>query len=129
MNYLLDTHALLWSVQEDDKLSKKARAVIENKENRLYVSAISAFEIANKFRIGKLPQYEHVVENYVQIVQKLGASDLPITAEQGHFAAKFEWHHRDPFDRIIAAQASIENMILISCDEVFHTLPWVEVLW
>ena len=127
--YLLDTHTLLWAVQEEKKLGRGARKIIENPESLLYVSAISAFEIACKQRIGKLPGYSHVVENYQGILQRFGANELPVSSAHARFAAHFEWKHRDPFDRILAAQASLENLTLISSDAVFATLPWLSVLW
>jgi len=127
--YLLDTHVLLWAVQEDRKLSPAARAVIERMDSKLYVSAISAFEIGNKYRLGKLPEFSHVVENYHEIVRKLGAVELPLRAAHALFAAKAEWAHRDPFDRILAAQAALENLTLITGDAAFSGLAWVSVLW
>jgi PIN domain nuclease of toxin-antitoxin system len=127
--YLLDTHALLWAVQEDHKLGLSARAVIEQMENKLFVSAISAFEIGNKHRLGKLPGYTHVVENYHEIVRKLGAAELPVCAAHAYYAAKLEWAHRDPFDRILAAQAAQESLILITCDTAFSELLWLPLLW
>ncbi|MDR3220685.1 MAG: type II toxin-antitoxin system VapC family toxin [Candidatus Accumulibacter sp.] len=127
--YLLDTHALLWAVQEDWKLSPAARAVIERMDSKLFVSAISAFEIGNKYRLGKLPEYSLVVENYHEIVQKLGAVELPVRSSHAYYAAKTEWPHRDPFDRILAAQAALENLTLISGDAAFSGLSWVSVLW
>jgi len=127
--YLLDTHVLLWAAQEDGKLSPAARAVIERVDSKLYISAISAFELGNKYRLGELPEYSHVVENYHGIVQKLGATELPVRSSHAYYAAKAEWAHRDPFDRILAAQASLENLTLISSDTTFSELPWVSVLW
>jgi PIN domain nuclease of toxin-antitoxin system len=127
--YLLDTHVLLWAVQEDRKLSPAARAVIERMDNNLYFSAISAFEIGNKYRLGKLPEYSHIVENYHEIVQRLGAIELPVRSSHAYYAAKAEWEHRDPFDRILAAQAALENLMLISSDAAFSGLSWLSVLW
>ena len=127
--YLLDTHVFLWAVQEDSKLSFNARNAIENTEALLYVSAISAFEITNKHRIGKLPEYTFVVENYLNIIQKLGAAELPVNTKHAQFAGKFEWPHRDPFDRVLAAQAFSDNLILITNDSVFQSLTWLNILW
>jgi PIN domain nuclease of toxin-antitoxin system len=128
-SYLLDTHTFLWAVQEDDKLSAEAKLVLEDLDSRLYLSAISAFEVSNKYRLGKLPEYEYIVENYGKVAQKLGVMELPITTDHAHFAAKFAWENRDPFDRILAAQASIENLTLITNDAAFEVLPWVNTLW
>ena len=129
IKYLLDTHVFLWAVQEDEKLSQPARSVIEKPDSPLFLSAISAFEIANKYRIGKLPDYAYVVENYHDIARKLAVTELPVSSSHAFFAAKFEWDPRDPFDRILAAQASIEDSVLITADVVFDTLPWVATLW
>jgi PIN domain nuclease of toxin-antitoxin system len=127
--YLLDTHVFLWSVQEEDKLSVPARAVIKSLDSPLFLSAVSGFELANKHRIGKLPGYAHIVDNYHEIARKLEVVELPIGSAHAFFAARFEWEHRDPFDRILAAQAFKENLVLISSDTVFNTLPWLKVLW
>ena len=127
--YLLDTHAFLWAIQDADKLSVASRKVIEKLDSKLFLSAISAFEIANKHRIGKLPQYSYIVENYAEIVRKLMVSELPVSSAHAFFAAKFEWDHRDPFDRILAAQASMEDLVLITADSVFDSLAWIKTLW
>jgi PIN domain nuclease of toxin-antitoxin system len=127
--YLLDTHVFLWAVQEDSKLSGKAREVIEDINSKLFVSAISAFEIANKYRIGKLPDYQYVAENCVDLVHRLGANELRISAQHAYFAGKFKWEHRDPFDRILAAQSASENLTLITNDVAFTALPWIVTLW
>jgi PIN domain nuclease of toxin-antitoxin system len=127
--FMLDTHVFLWAVSEDDKLSVNAREAIENIKSRLFISAISAFEIGNKYRIGKLPEYKEIVDKYHEFVAKLGAAELPISGLHAQFAAKIEWDHRDPFDRIIVAQAFIENLPLITCDAAFATLPWLNRVW
>jgi len=129
VRYLLDTHALLWAVQEKEKLSGKARRVIEDTEVPLFVSAVSAFEIMNKYRIGKLPGYAYVAENYFDILRHFGTDELPVSAKHAHFAGQFEWAHRDPFDRLLAAQAHTENLTLITNDAVFPSLPWITLLW
>jgi len=74
--YLLDTHTFLWAVQEDWKLSDIAHKAIENTNIQLFISAISAYEISNKYRLGKLPGYAYIIENYQEIVQKLGVEHL-----------------------------------------------------
>jgi PIN domain nuclease of toxin-antitoxin system len=127
--FLLDTRVFLWAASDDGKLSNYAREVIETSSSHLFVSAISAFEIANKFRIGKLPGYKPIVENYHEIVIKLGAEELPISGQHAYCAAKFDWEHRDPFDRTLAAQSFIENLPLITCDAAFATLPWLKRVW
>jgi PIN domain nuclease of toxin-antitoxin system len=127
--YLLDTHTFLWAVQEEKLLSGNARRIIENRDNDLFLSSISAFEIANKYRIGKLPDYEYVVDNYPYIVLKLEAQELQVSTAHAFFAAKFEWKHRDPFDRILVSQASLENMPIITNDAAISSLDWIETIW
>lgn len=127
--FLLDTHTFIWAVQEPKKLGKNALKIIEDPESKLYLSSISAFEITNKYRIGKLPGCEYLVNNYTQIARKLGVIDLPVALSHTWFAGQFEWSHRDPFDRILAAQAALENLPLISNDSAFRTLNYYELLW
>jgi len=107
VEYLLDTHALLWAAQEKRKLGNNAQNVLNDESTAIYVSAMSAYEITNKYRIGKLPGYEYVVENYADILVKLGVVELPLNTQHAHYAGKFEWDHRDPFERMLAAQAFI----------------------
>jgi len=73
--------------------------------------------------------FEDIAENYLNVLEKLGAVELPISTKHAHFAGKFEWSHRDPFDRLLAAQAFTENMTLITNDPAFKDLPWLSTLW
>ena len=84
VGYLLDTHTFLWSVSEDQKLSDNARIVIEDSKTHLFVSPVSAYEIMNKYRIGKLPGYVTIAENYLDILHQLDASELPISTRHTH---------------------------------------------
>ena len=129
VNYLLDTHILLWSANDSRKLSDDVKNVIKNTDVQLFVSTVSAYEITNKYRIGRLPGYENVMKNYFDILHKFGVYELPVNMKHAYLAGKFEWFHRDPFDRFLAAQAYIENLVLITNDVVFHSLPWVSVFW
>ena len=129
VKYLLDTHTLLWAMNDKARLGKKASAIIEDSNTPLFVSAISAYEIMYKYQFGKLSEYEYVADNYFDILEKFGVIELPINAQHAHFAGKFEWTHRDPFDRLLAAQTFVENMALITNDAAFQSLPWVSVLW
>jgi len=129
VGYLLDTHIFLWAVRGSSNLSDRVKKVMLDNESRKFVSAVSAYEIINKHRIGKLPAFDDIAKNYFNLVQKLGVESLPISEQHAHFAGKFEWFHRDPFDRLLAAQTSIENMTLITNDEAFKSLSWVSVLW
>ena len=129
VKYLLDTHTFLWAAQDETKLRNKALTIIEDNSVSLFVSAVSAYEIMYKHKIGKLPGYDYVADNYFDILTKIGVNELPISTQHAHFAGKFEWAHRDPFDRLLAAQASIENMTIISNDEAFPSLSWIDIFW
>ena len=129
VKYLLDTHTLLWATRDNIRLGSKALAIIENTDAPLFVSVASAYEIMYKYQLGKLLEYEYIAENYFDILERFGVIELPISAHHAHFAGRFKWSHRDPFDRLLAAQTSIENMTLITNDEAFQSLPWVPVLW
>ena len=128
ISYLLDTHTFLQAVQKDVNLSGPARLVIEDADVPLFVSAASAYEIMNKYRLGKLPGYTYVGKNYIEILRNLDAKELSISTKHAHFAGEFDWAHRDPFDRFLAAQASLENMILITDDSAFNSLPYKHYL-
>ena len=129
VNYLLDTHTFLWAVRGSVKLSYTALKALEDANAIKYISAASAYEIINKFRIGKLSEFKDVANDYFSHVKLLGAIELPIKENHAHYAGGFEWEHRDPFDRLLAAQAFIEKLTLITNDPAFQTLPWISVLW
>ena len=129
VDYLLDTHTFLWAMDANGKLSNPAKEKIEDDDAKLFVSAVSAYEIMNKYRLGKLSGYASVAENYFDVLDKLGAEELPVSMRHAHFAGKFKWVHRDPFDRLLAAQAFTDNLTLITNDPAFQELAWVTVLW
>jgi len=83
----------------------------------------------NKYRIGKLPEFEDVAKDYFDYVKELDLITLPINDIHSHYAGEFEWDHRDPFGRLLATQAYIEKLTLITNDPAFETLSWVNVLW
>lgn len=128
MRLLLDTHAFLWAAAEPGELSTKARRAISSSENELFVSAVSAWEIATKFRLGKLPGAGVVVENFSTIVHNLRASDLPMTCAHALPAGGYAQAHQDPFDRMLAAQAEIEGLALVSKDRALRQLG-IELIW
>jgi len=129
VGYLLDTHTFLWSVRECGKLSNKARKVIEDASKPLYVSSASAYEIMNKYRIGKLPGFVYEAEYFFDILHTLGVNELSISMKHAYFAGKIDWVHRDPFDRLLAAQAHLEKLTLVTNDPVFQTFPSIMLLW
>lgn len=129
MTYLLDTHTVLWALTDPSRLGSQARSVMADRSARLVVSAASAWEIATKRRIGKLPQADALVAGYPRHLDRLGAARLPI--EEGHalLAGSLEWAHRDPFDRMLAAQSMLESMTLVTDDAAFAGLRGLATLW
>jgi len=127
MRYLLDTHALLWWLTAHQSLSPKVRSLIEDGANERFVSSVSAFEIANKFRIGKLPVGE-IVETFDDMLVSGGFYPLPVTVAQAKLAGEMPGTHRDPFDRLLAAQCKLENLTLLTVDAAFHEFG-VETIW
>lgn len=116
MRYLLDTHSLIWWWNDDARLSLAARDAIAESDNEIWVSAASAWEIATKARIGKLADMPDAVTRYPALMARNRFRALPI--EEGHAlrAGQYPQLHRDPFDRLLAAQAEIEKMPLITRD-------------
>lgn len=122
MKYLLDTHTLLWWLSADEQLSVQARSIVADAENDIYVSAASAWEIATKFAKGRLPTASLILPDFEGVIQQEGFIELPINSAHMVRSAMLPGEHRDPFDRILAAQAIIENMALISIDEKMPSL-------
>lgn len=128
MRLLLDTHALLWWWNDDAQLTIAARAAIADENNGVFVSAASAWEIATKQRIGKLPTWAMPSGGFDALVAADGFHPLPVAAAHAWHAGALAWSHRDPFDRVLAAQAMLERMTLLSRDPVFAEIP-VSTLW
>jgi PIN domain nuclease of toxin-antitoxin system len=117
MRVLLDTHALLWVAFRKDQLSSRARHLIQSQRNEVFVSAASAWEIATKYRLGKLPLAQALVDDFVPVIRSAGYLPLPISLEHALRAGRLTPEHKDPFDRMIAAQSIHEDLALISNDE------------
>ena len=127
MKLLLDTHVLLWALLEPQKLSPALRNALEDSDTRLLVSAATAWEIATKWRLGKLQQAQSVVENYAMALHRLAALELPISGAVARAAGLWEVPHRDPFDRLLAAQAKADQLVLASTDPAFAQFAGVVV--
>ena len=128
MRLLLDTHALLWWFTDDPRLSAKVRALIGDIENEILVSAASAWEIATKHRLGKLEEAADAVLRFEELVTADGFTPLPITHRHGLRAGLYHAAHRDPFDRMLAAQAQIESVPLVTLDSAFKQFE-IATLW
>ena len=116
MRFLLDTNALIWAWTEPARLTRATQDIIRDEGNVLVVSAASAWEIATKVRLGKLPRANLLEKDFITLVFKAGYSLIPITAEIALRAGRLTGLHRDPFDRIIAAHALAEDIPVISAD-------------
>jgi PIN domain nuclease of toxin-antitoxin system len=117
MKVLLDTHTLLWATLSVSTLSKRAAHVIANRSNEILVSAASAWEIATKVRLGKLPHAVHFEREFLVKVDEAGYTLLPITPAHALRAGRLIGDHRDPFDRMIVAQALAEDIPILSIDK------------
>ncbi len=120
MKLLLDTHTLLWwSFDELSKISKDAADHIRNRDNEVLVSSASAWEIATKFRIGRLPQAKPFIDDFDGVVRRSGATHLATDWAHAMAAGLLPGPHRDPFDRLLIAQAKIEGAAVVGVDPVF----------
>ena len=126
--FLLDTHVLLWWLFGDAKLSSTAHEVIQAPENIILVSSACGWEIATKYRLGKLPHAGEAANNLPDLLRKSRMVELPITMEHALAAGALPSPHRDPFDRMIIAQSQIEGIAIVSSDQIFKQYP-VEVVW
>ena len=119
MKLLLDTHALLWFLLGDEKLPSQVRALIADPRNEVFASAVCALEISTKHRIGKLPEGAALAHDFASLVQAHGFTGLPIGLEHARFAGSLQHAHRDPFDRLLIAQAIVDDLHLVSNETLF----------
>ena len=117
--YLLDTHALVWWWRGDTMLPPNIRSLIERGERKIYVSAVTPFEMATKHRVGKWPEVEDLLPGFEETMVRSGLIGLPILFAHARLAGSLASPHRDPFDRLLAAQAIMESLMLISADSAF----------
>ncbi|HEX6144004.1 MAG TPA: type II toxin-antitoxin system VapC family toxin [Geminicoccaceae bacterium] len=128
MRVLLDTHAFLWWLSGSVSLSEGARSAIVHERTLTFVSAASAWEIATKHRLGRLPGAAAIVGDIEHAVLQEGFVPVPVSILHGQRAGSLPEHHKDPFDRMLIAQALIEDCQLISNDTIFDRYG-VQRLW
>ena len=116
---LLDTHALLWWLSDDPALTKAARKIIAETKNIVVVSAASAWEIATKVRLGKLPTAVDLAADFAGQIEREGFQILPISGDHAIRAGLLPGVHKDPFDRMLIAQAQAENIPIVSNERLF----------
>ena len=127
MRPLLDTHAVLFWAKDDPVLSRKARRVVSSAANECFISAASVWEVAMKTKSGKMDAHR-LLEAFEAFVRDNGFNPLAITFQHAKAAGALPLHHKDPFDRMLAAQAQLEQLTLVSKDEVFDRYG-VQRLW
>jgi PIN domain nuclease of toxin-antitoxin system len=124
LNLLLDTHAALWFVGADPRLSERARNHLRDGANRVLLSAVVVWEVALKRSLGKL----NAPNEYLSLLLGAGAQPLAVSVDHALAVERLPWHHRDPFDRMLIAQASLESAAIVSGDEALRaygvTLVW-----
>jgi PIN domain nuclease of toxin-antitoxin system len=117
MTYLLDTHTIIWAGSGDRRLGAAARAVLADESAVFLVSAASAWEIATKVRLGKLPEAKSLEADFLQLMSNAGFVSIPVTVEDALRSGRLRGDHRDPWDRMIAAQALAMDIPIISHDK------------
>ena len=127
MNLLIDSHILLWWFAVPDKLSSEALSVLKNAQNRVYVSAAVAWELAIKVNLGKLDARQ-VVSELPRLLFERGFRRLPISVDQALRAGALPRHHRDPFDRMLVAQSQALSFPIVSADTAFDRYG-IERIW
>jgi PIN domain nuclease of toxin-antitoxin system len=125
---LLDTHAFLWWLAGHPSLSKRARTEIDSSGSDVFVSAASAWEIATKYRLGKLPEADLVALDVTSTIESQQFTPLAVSVRHGQAAGALPGSHRDPFDRMLVAQAMLDDLTLVSNERAFDVYG-VKRLW
>ena len=128
VTFLLDTHVFLWLLGAPARVAAHVREELADRANPLLVSAVSAMEVATKVRLGKLPAARHQVSSWSERVADVGAQELDLTTHQALLAGRLDWGHRDPFDRLLVAQALALNATLVTDDNALHGIPTLRSL-
>lgn len=127
--YLLDTHTLVWLARDPARIPARARALLSEPDTIRLVSAASAMELTTKYRIGKMPEAETFVNDWHGTLRQLLATETPLTPKQAFDAGLLDWPHKDPFDRMLAAQAIDLKVPLVTRDPAMTALPQLQVIW
>jgi PIN domain nuclease of toxin-antitoxin system len=128
LRLLLDTHALAWFLLDLPRLPQTAKAAIADPDNMVVVSVVSALEIAIKVRVGKWPEAEPILRNFDGVLSAEQFQPLPVSMDHALKAGSMPGSHRDPFDRLLIAQALVEDLILVTNEALFDGFG-VQRLW
>ncbi|GIG30203.1 type II toxin-antitoxin system VapC family toxin [Cellulomonas marina] len=123
VTFLLDTHVVLWLRGDPTRVHPELRDVLGDPRNRLLVSAASAMEVATKTRLGKLEIGRSLMPTWTAWLRETAAEELAISGEHALLAGSMPWEHRDPFDRLLVAQALVEGVPLVSSDAAIRAVP------
>lgn len=124
MRLLPDTHAALWLLSADERLSRRADRLLTEASNEVLLSAAVVWEVAIKRSLGKLD----APEDFARVLLRAGAEPLAVSVEHSEAVGALPWHHRDPFDRLLVAQAALERAALVTSDERLRAYD-VRVEW
>ena len=128
MKFLLDTHTLIWTMNNSPRMSPRARSAVSDFKNQVAVSVVSVWEAATKYRQGRLPEAARLLHDPREVLDRMRFTPLPLQLEHAKLGGSLVSSHKDPFDRMLAAQALLEGMTLVSADAVFDTML-VPRLW
>jgi PIN domain nuclease of toxin-antitoxin system len=128
LRFLLDTHTLLWWMFDDPRLSRHSREILADPSNEILVSSATAWEIATKYRLGQLRGVEPLVADMAVWVRRAGFSELPVRIPHAQKAGGWPQAHRDPFDRMLAAQSALEDLPLVSRDPALKNFG-IRLVW
>lgn len=128
MRVLFDTHAILWIISGDKRLSRQAKEVFLSNVNHLFFSMVSFWEITIKTSLGKLELAKNWTKTIPEELRINAVQPITIKTEHCEQLANLPFHHRDPFDRMLIAQAQSEDLVIVSCDEYFKRYD-LKVIW
>lgn len=128
MRYLLDTHVVLWLLGDPRVVPSEVQDALADRSVELLVSAVSAMEVATKVRLGKLEVARTLVNTWPARIIEIGAVPLSLSTEAALLAGQLSWEHRDPFDRLLAAQAIEGNLVLVTVDPALLELTGLRTL-
>jgi PIN domain nuclease of toxin-antitoxin system len=128
MRLLLDTHTLIWVMNDHRRIGQAARRAIGSSANQVFVSVATIWEASIKYRLGKFPLAAALLDNPRKVLVSMSMDHLPISLDHARLAGSLAHPHKDPFDRMLAAQALLEKLTLVSVDSVFDDMA-VTRLW
>lgn len=129
VRFLLDTHVFLWLLGAPARVPEAVRGDLARPDSELLVSTVSAMEVATKVRFGKLDSARHLVDTWTARVNELRGRELDVSTEPAILAGLMAWTHRDPFDRLLAAQCLVENVTLVTSDPAMSKVAGLRLRW